>query len=99
MAELGEDARRLHAEAGRQARAAGVERLYTLGCNSASAAEIFGKNGYHFTDYDAMVRTIRADWRGPGLLLVKGSRSMRMERVVEALMVEQDASGKGVKPC
>lgn len=85
MAELGEEAGRLHAEAGRQARAAGVQRLYAFGPNSAKAVEAFGETGYHFTDLESLVAALCAEWRGSGVVLVKGSRSMRMERVVQAL--------------
>ena len=92
MAELGADGAALHAAAGRQARAAGVERLYTLGTLSRAAATEFadgGEDGRHFDELDALLAALTADLAAcrdaPPLVLVKGSRGMRMERVAQAL--------------
>ncbi|MFP5306860.1 MAG: UDP-N-acetylmuramoyl-tripeptide--D-alanyl-D-alanine ligase [Gammaproteobacteria bacterium] len=85
MAELGPDALRLHFEAGRKARALGIERLLALGTLAAEAARGFGSGAETFDNAQAL-----GDWLQPRLdadavVLVKGSRSARMERVVEAL--------------
>jgi UDP-N-acetylmuramoyl-tripeptide--D-alanyl-D-alanine ligase len=85
MGELGEAAQRFHAEAGEAARAAGIEGLYTLGKLSAHAAEAFGCGALHFAEIDALLRALEAGLQSDVTVLVKGSRFMRMERVVEAL--------------
>jgi UDP-N-acetylmuramoyl-tripeptide--D-alanyl-D-alanine ligase len=85
MGELGPSAERLHAETGAKLRALGIERLYGLGPMSARTVEAFGEGARWFADVDALVRALRNELTPGATLLVKGSRSMRMERVVEAL--------------
>lgn len=85
MGELGLSAERLHAETGAKLRALGIERLYGLGPMSHHAVEAFGADARWFPDVEALVRALRAELTPDITLLVKGSRSMRMERVVEAL--------------
>ena len=85
MGELGLSAERLHAETGAKLRAAGIGRLYGLGPMSRHTVEAFGPDARWFPDVDALVRALRAELTPEVTLLVKGSRSMRMERVVEAL--------------
>jgi UDP-N-acetylmuramoyl-tripeptide--D-alanyl-D-alanine ligase len=87
MGELGSGALDLHVEAGRQARAAGVDRLYTLGELSRAAAGSFGGNAAAFDTLEDLVMSLREAVHGGLHVLVKGSRRMRMERVVEALDV------------
>ena len=84
MKELGADAEALHTAAGRQARALGIDRLYALGPLARNAAEAFG-GGHAFDQLDALVDALRRDLGGDVSVLVKGSRSSRMERVVAAL--------------
>jgi UDP-N-acetylmuramoyl-tripeptide--D-alanyl-D-alanine ligase len=90
MGELGATAARLHAAAGRKARAAGVTRLYGLGELAARAVAEFDGPGGAFSSMDELLAALRAELRGPLHILVKGSRSMRMERVVAALGVAAD---------
>ena len=94
MGELGETGAALHAEAGRKARAAGVTRLYALGELAAHAAEAFDGPGGAYATLDEMLTALQADLSGPLHILVKGSRSMRMERVVAALGGSKDRGGK-----
>jgi len=91
MGELGEDAAALHARAGASARAHGVERLYAIGQLSRHAVRSFGAGATHFEDRDALVRSVRDALAGDVTVLVKGSRAMRMERVVDALTGESSA--------
>ncbi len=85
MAELGADAARYHQEAGGMARALGVDRLYTVGELSRLAAERFGKDAVHFESQQDLIDALRADLGADATVLIKGSRSMGMERVVAAL--------------
>jgi UDP-N-acetylmuramoyl-tripeptide--D-alanyl-D-alanine ligase len=87
MGELGEGALELHREAGNRARIAGVDRLFTLGDLSRAAAESFGGNAAAFDTPEELVTALREAVHGGLHVLVKGSRRMRMERVVEALGV------------
>lgn len=93
MGELGSESGALHAAAGRLARERGVARLYALGPESAAAAEAFGA-GRHYDDLDALADALAGALSGePGAgtnLLVKGSRSMRLERLVERLAPRED---------
>jgi len=85
MAELGTEAARLHAEVGAHARAAGIERLYTVGALAREAARAFGAEAQAFDAQEPAIAALRRDFRAGVVALVKGSRSSAMERVVVAL--------------
>ena len=85
MAELGPDAPSLHADAGRCARRHGVERLLVVGELSVEAARAFGGGATHFEDCAELVERLREELPDGATVLVKGSRSMAMERVVDAI--------------
>lgn len=85
MFELGDDAERMHSEVGVVVRDAGVERLFTLGTLSAHASEAFGEGGRAYSDLESLVSDLQPALHENLNVLVKGSRGMRMERVVEAL--------------
>lgn len=88
MGELGEQGPQLHAEVGRYARAAGIERLFTLGPLSENTVAAFGDGAEHFLDPATLIETLRKDL-GPDVnVLIKGSRMMRLERVVKGLAGE-----------
>jgi UDP-N-acetylmuramoyl-tripeptide--D-alanyl-D-alanine ligase len=86
MGELGGDAHALHAQVGRRARELGIERLFATGLLSIHAAEAFGGAAEHFSDCDALIDALRPLLHPDMTVLVKGSRSQRMERVVQALL-------------
>ena len=88
MGEVGDAGPAFHAEAGAQARAAGIEHLLTLGAQSVGTAAAFGTGARHFDDVQALIAAALALRPGMASLLVKGSRFMRMERVVDALRQE-----------
>ena len=91
MGELGADAAALHAEAGRQARAAGVTRLYAVGELARAAVVAFNGPGAAFDSTEDLMTALRGELYGPLHILVKGSRSARMDEVVASL-----AAGVGV---
>jgi UDP-N-acetylmuramoyl-tripeptide--D-alanyl-D-alanine ligase len=84
MKELGEGAEDLHREVGASARASGVDRLFALGDLSRHCVEGFGDGATWYPDIGTLLNDVsKAD--SSVNILVKGSRSMRMERVVDAL--------------
>lgn len=88
MGEVGDAGPQLHAEAGAQARAAGIEHLLALGALSAGSVAAFGAGAQHFDDAQALIAAARTLAPQVASVLVKGSRFMKMERVVEALQQE-----------
>lgn len=88
LAELGDEAAAMHAGIGERARQAGLEHLYTLGELSREAAQSFGDGGQAFTELDQLVDALHAAVLRGDAVLVKGSRSAGMDRVVERLMSE-----------
>lgn len=88
MRELGADADEQHAEIGRYARQAGVERLFAIGARARLAAEAFGSGGEWFADAEALTSAVREALAADVIVLIKGSRSNRLERVAQALAVE-----------
>ncbi len=84
MGEVGDQGPRFHAEAGQQAHAFGIEKLFTLGAQSKEAAVAFGQ-GRHFADMAELARAVVAELPQAASILVKGSRFMKMERVIEAV--------------
>ncbi|MDS4026856.1 MAG: UDP-N-acetylmuramoyl-tripeptide--D-alanyl-D-alanine ligase [Candidatus Contendobacter sp.] len=98
MRELGPAADAWHARSGSEARVAGFERLYALGEHSRAAVAAFGTGAAHFEDVDALVADLNRDLHQdgePAVVLVKGSRGMRMERVVTALMAGEPSTNLG----
>lgn len=85
MKELGDDAATLHREVGEAARACGIDRLFALGDLSRNTVEGFGEHASWFGSIDALVDELGDTLSDSVNVLVKGSRSMRMERVVDAL--------------
>ena len=85
MGELGEAANDSHGEIGRFARVNGVDRLFATGKLSALAVEAFGSGAQWFADTESLSRAVNAELTREVCVLVKGSRSSRLERVVDAL--------------
>jgi UDP-N-acetylmuramoyl-tripeptide--D-alanyl-D-alanine ligase len=100
MAELGEDAAQMHANIGLYAKQKGIPQLLTFGELSQQASQVFGANAQHFSSLEALVLRLKTSIQMNTTVLVKGSRFMQMERVVNALEVdaieEKDISKKAV---
>ncbi|MCF6225368.1 MAG: UDP-N-acetylmuramoyl-tripeptide--D-alanyl-D-alanine ligase [Xanthomonadales bacterium] len=92
MAELGEDSPQLHKQMGEAARSAGVSRLFALGEQTKFSVAGFGKNACHYANKADLLDTLLADIHPRVTCLVKGSRSMGMEEVANALLQEPTAS-------
>ncbi len=88
MKELGDSADALHAEVGRYARDAGIQRLLAVGERSRYAVEAFGPGAQWFADLDALIADARNSLREGVAVLIKGSRANKLERVAKALATE-----------
>ena len=94
MAELGADEEQLHREVGEYARQSGIDGLYTLGRLSALSSAVFG-GGRHFEDLDSLQAALLQETRSENnkrnnlTILVKGSRSSKMDLVVDKLLAEK----------
>lgn len=86
MKELGNEAASLHQEAGKNIRQAGIDYLFTYGEMSANTAQSFGQGAYHFSDQHKLVEALKPYLHNTTTILIKGSRSMRMEKVVAELV-------------
>lgn len=101
MAELGEDARVYHQEVGEYAKNKGIDHVYTLGVLSQSASDVFEQPGRHFSTREKLVESLKlalasklAKTHERTTILIKGSRSSRME-----LLVDELNNKKGEQSC
>ncbi len=88
MGEVGDQGPQFHAEVGEHARSRGIEQLLTLGAQSKAM------KGRHFEDVDSLTQAVLAELPKAASVLVKGSRFMRMERVVEAITAQAAPGGE-----
>lgn len=94
MGELGADAIAMHRAVGEEIRKAGVARLLATGELSQHAVDAFGNDGAWFNSVENLIAELQASTKGVANVLVKGSRTMRMERVVAALRSDSEAAGR-----
>lgn len=86
MAEVGDHGPQFHHEVGAYARARGIETLLVFGAETEPVAQAFGAGASRFDEIDEIKERV-LELAVPGAtLLIKGSRSARMERVVAALV-------------
>jgi UDP-N-acetylmuramoyl-tripeptide--D-alanyl-D-alanine ligase len=86
MGELGPDAKNMHAEIGAYAKAEGLTTLYCLGDLSVETVRSFGQGAEHFSTPEAVAQAVLPQLETGTTVLVKGSRFMQMERVVNLLV-------------
>ncbi len=84
MGEVGEQGPQFHQEVGAYAKSCGVDQLFTLGELCRHSAQAFN-GAQHFDNMDTLQRQVISTVKHMATVLVKGSRFMRMERVVQAL--------------
>jgi len=85
MGELGAASVDLHRAIGEAARQFKVDKLLTLGKLSKYASDAYGQGARHFEDLEAMLETLMNSLGAGVTVLIKGSRFMQMERVVDRL--------------
>jgi UDP-N-acetylmuramoyl-tripeptide--D-alanyl-D-alanine ligase len=85
MGEVGQEGPQFHREIGAHAKSRGIARLFAAGELAREAVGTFGEGGEHFASVEALAARVALEAHAGVTLLVKGSRFMRMERVVTAL--------------
>lgn len=86
MGELGEWTLQHHQEAGSAAKKLGIDQLMTCGKHSLAATEAFGRSARHYTSQEGLAQDLLPGLNADTTVLVKGSRSSAMEKVVERLV-------------
>jgi UDP-N-acetylmuramoyl-tripeptide--D-alanyl-D-alanine ligase len=85
MGEVGNQGSEFHAEVGGYAAERGIDALFTLGDLCEHSAQAFGE-ARHFESMDSLLVAVAAQVDGFHSVVVKGSRFMKMDRVVDALL-------------
>ena len=88
MAELGDEAQASHTQVGRYACDAGLQAVYGVGPLSKFSVDAFGMHGKVFSRQSDLIELLKNNVSGDTLILVKGSRSSRMDVVAQALIHE-----------
>ena len=89
MGEVGDQGPQFHAEVGAYAAERGIEALYTLGALCVDAAKAYGQ-ARHFESMSALREAVLSDAQNFQSIVVKGSRFMKMEQVVDALVQQAE---------
>ena len=96
MAELGAATAEAHRRLGSDLRQAGVERVWAYGPSARETVAGFGAEAEVVEDLDTLAQRLRQELAADVSLLVKGSRSNRLERLVERLLAaEQSVADAG----
>ncbi|NVK21005.1 MAG: UDP-N-acetylmuramoyl-tripeptide--D-alanyl-D-alanine ligase [Kangiellaceae bacterium] len=98
MAELGVDSDKYHFEVGAYAQEKNIDQLFVWGTFVQHTVKAFGENARLFEQKEQLVEAIKSDISLQNVL-VKGSRSARMEQVVEALLENDKENREGVGSC
>jgi UDP-N-acetylmuramoyl-tripeptide--D-alanyl-D-alanine ligase len=93
MAELGPDEAALHREIGTLAARSGIDRFYCVGELTRPAAEGFGAAAHWYADVDELADVLRPQMTADVRLLVKGSRSAGLERLVQSVTGRSGQAG------
>lgn len=86
MKELGSDAKSIHADIGCFAKSLGIEHVFCYGDLTQETVKTFGQGAIHFNDRQLLIDTLASMLKSKQTILVKGSHSMRMDIVVNALL-------------
>ncbi len=86
MGELGTDSAKFHEEIGKFAKENGVDRLYGIGKTVAFSVKSFGRGSQQYLGKEDLLEDLRGSLR-PGVnILVKGSRSAKLETLVSEII-------------
>ena len=83
MLELGRYQNKLHKEIGKYAKAKGINKLLGYGNLAKYTTDSFGKNGIFFKKEDDLKAYLKENVTSKDVILIKGSRGMKMERFID----------------
>lgn len=83
MLELGRYKNKLHKEVGEYAKSKGINKLIAFGNLTRHSIDGFGKNGIFFNDETKLKNYLRKNITSKNVILIKGSRGMKMERFID----------------
>jgi len=83
MLELGRYKNKLHKEVGEYAKSKGINKLIAFGNLTRHSIDGFGKNGIFFNDETKLKNYLKKNITSKNVILIKGSRSMKMERFID----------------
>ncbi len=86
LGEMGSDTLNIHKDLGELMKSMNVVRLLTIGSDAKSTSNVFGKGATFFNSQTELIDSLKSWMTGNETLLVKGSRSQKMENVVAALV-------------
>lgn len=92
MAELGENAADYHAKIGQYAREKGISQLFAVGKWSEQAVIAFGQGAKWYPSQEALVQELKDHMNAESVILVKGSRSSRMEGITQAIIQGKEST-------
>ena len=84
--ELGADSNHIHWQMGEMIKAMPVQRLYAVGEQARQTVAAYGASGRFFETQEQLIAALSADINGGETILVKGSRSQKMENVVASMV-------------
>ena len=99
MGEVGAQGSEFHQEVGKYAADQGIDHVLCLGDLAAYTASACGSHAQHMSDIDSLNQRVMQHLPQIGSVLVKGSRFMKMERVIEAICACHDHHKKETTPC
>jgi UDP-N-acetylmuramoyl-tripeptide--D-alanyl-D-alanine ligase len=87
LGELGENEKELHASLGEYARSKNIDHFFSLGKLTKYASEAFGsqEGTHHFSERSLLIAQLKKIASSSTTILIKGSRSAKMDLVVSAL--------------
>jgi UDP-N-acetylmuramoyl-tripeptide--D-alanyl-D-alanine ligase len=86
FAEMGANSENIHREIGRLIKSVGVVRLLTVGTDARLAVEGFGGGADFFSSQKKLIAVLKKELKGHEAILVKGSRTQKMEQVVASFV-------------
>lgn len=95
MAELGDDTEEFHANAAKQAADLGVEKLFACGSNKELLVQNFGSGAKAYKDMNLLIEDLDKGLTKGVTLLVKGSRMMKLDQVVESICKPDNVQNAG----